>query len=66
MSEHYWLTPEDLADELGVPLATVYAWRYKGTAPPGYRFGKHIRFKRTDVETWMASRADLGSSGGPK
>ena len=28
-----WLTPEEVAERFKVPLATVYAWRYKRTGP---------------------------------
>ena len=31
------LTVEELADYLGVPVATVYAWRYRRQGPPGFR-----------------------------
>ncbi len=31
VAQHF-LSPEDLADYLGVPVATVYGWRYKGLA----------------------------------
>lgn len=30
-----WYSPEELADMLGVPVATVYQWRHKGTGPAG-------------------------------
>jgi excisionase family DNA binding protein len=53
-----WIGIEELADELGVPIRTVYAWRVKGTGPLGATFGKHVRFRRSDVEAWIAKRFD--------
>lgn len=53
-----FLTVEDLARLLRVPKATVYRWRWSGDAPPGYTIGRHVRFRRTDVEAWLAQRAD--------
>lgn len=53
-----WVTLEELADELRVPLKTVRKWRLDGTAPPGARFGKHIRMRRADVDAWIADRMD--------
>jgi excisionase family DNA binding protein len=47
------LTVEELADYLGVPFATIYAWRYRGEGPPGFRVGRHIRYRPTDVEAWI-------------
>jgi excisionase family DNA binding protein len=56
MSE--WIGVEALALELGVPVRTVYAWRTAGTGPRGHKIGKHVRFRREDVEQWLTSRAD--------
>ncbi|MBW1604732.1 helix-turn-helix domain-containing protein [Streptomyces sp. JJ66] len=48
-----YLTPEDLASLLAVPVETVYAWRRKRTGPPGFRVGKHLRYDPTAVHTWI-------------
>lgn len=53
-----WLSLEQIADELGVPVRTLYAWRIKGTGPKGYRLGKHVRVRRSDFDAWIATRAD--------
>lgn len=50
------LTVEDLADYLNVPVATVYAWRYRRQGPPGFRVGRHLRFRQGDVEQWIAEQ----------
>ncbi len=50
------LTVEDLAEYLGVPVATLYAWRYRRQGPPGFRVGRHVRFRRSDVEAWIEDR----------
>ena len=47
------LSPQNLADYLGVPLNTVYRWRYRGGGPAAFRVGKHIRYRRIDVEEWI-------------
>lgn len=56
--ENDWLTPEELAAELKVPVSTIYAWRYKGTGPKGSRIGRHVRFRRVDVDEWAERNAD--------
>ena len=53
-----WTGIEEFAAELGVPVRTIYGWRSKGIGPRGYRLGKHIRFRREDIEAWLESHAD--------
>lgn len=43
---------EDVANYLGVPKQTVYAWRTSGYGPQGFRVGKHLRWRATTVITW--------------
>jgi excisionase family DNA binding protein len=50
------LTVEDLADYLGVPVATIYAWRYRRQGPPGFRVGRHLRFRWSDIRQWISDR----------
>jgi excisionase family DNA binding protein len=47
------LTVQDLADYLGVPVATIYAWRYRHQGPPGFRVGRHLRYRRSDLHEWI-------------
>ena len=49
---------QELADYLGVPVATLYQWRTKRYGPVGLRIGKHIRYRRVDVERWLASLSE--------
>lgn len=50
------LTVQELADYLGVPVATIYAWRYRHEGPPGFRVGRHVRFRWRDVQQWIAQQ----------
>lgn len=50
------LTVEDLATFLDVPIKTLYAWRYRGEGPVGFRVGRHVRYRWTDVEQWIRDR----------
>jgi excisionase family DNA binding protein len=52
------LTVEDLADYLGVPVATIYAWRYRRQGPPGFRVGRHLRVRWADVQRWIHQRLE--------
>lgn len=52
------LTVGELADWLGVPVRTVYEWRYRGEGPRGYKVGRHVRYRRQLVEQWLEEHAD--------
>ncbi len=47
------LTAQDLALHLEVPVATVYAWRHRRQGPPGFKVGRHLRYRARDVEQWI-------------
>lgn len=46
------LTPEELADRLGIPKETVYRWNSRGGGPRRMKIGRHVRYKLTDVIAW--------------
>jgi excisionase family DNA binding protein len=48
----------ELAEYLGLPVATIYDWRAHGRGPVGYRFGKHVKFAVSDVATWVEAQRD--------
>ncbi len=52
------LSAQDLARYHDVPVATVYAWRYRGVGPPGLRVGKHLRYRRIDVNEWIGGQLE--------
>ncbi len=56
------LTVRELADYLGVPVTTLYQWRYRREGPPGFRAGRHLRYRWGEVEAWIEDR--LATSGG--
>lgn len=51
-------TPDDVARFLGVPVRTVYQWRYLGTGPKGARVGKHVRYLPEDVLAWFRQQQE--------
>ena len=53
-----WFTVNELAEWLQMSPHTVYQWRYRGTWPVGHRIGRHLRFRREDVEAWLGQRRD--------
>ena len=53
------LTTAEVLEILGVSRDTFDKWRAARKAPPAYRLpnGK-LRFRRTDVETWLQELPD--------
>ncbi len=52
------MSPQELAEFFVLPVGTIYRWRQHGEGPRGYRVGRHVRYKRTEVETWLETQAD--------
>ncbi len=57
------LSAQDLAEFLDVRVATIYAWRYRRQGPPGLRVGKHLRYRRADVDEWIDHRIEDSKRG---
>jgi excisionase family DNA binding protein len=47
------LTPEELAAYLKIPVRTIYDWRTRQYGPPARKIGKHLRYRKADVEMWV-------------
>ena len=54
--ENRLLSVTELADYLAVPVATLYAWRYRGEGPPAMRVGRYLRYRWSDVQRWLELR----------
>jgi excisionase family DNA binding protein len=52
------LTPQELAALLRLPLGTIRKQRAEGTGPPGFRIGKHVRWRRGDVMKWLEQQRE--------
>jgi excisionase family DNA binding protein len=57
------LSPRQLASYLNVSVATVYDWRHRRCGPPGFRIGKHVRYRRSDVDRWIEEQIETTSQG---
>jgi len=54
-----YLTVKQLAEVLQVPAGTIYRWRHEGDGPRAVRLsGRHVRFRRADVEAFVDGRAE--------
>jgi predicted site-specific integrase-resolvase len=48
----------DTAHFLGVPIKTLYQWKWLGQGPPVRKVGRHLRYDPDEVRRWFAA---LGS-----
>ncbi len=54
--QHEWLGVKQLAEEFEVPVRTIYAWNHKSSGPRRILVGRHVRYRRADVEAWLQSQ----------
>lgn len=49
------LTIEQAAEYLAIPKATLYTWRTRraGFGPRAVKLGKHLRYRRSDLDAWV-------------
>jgi excisionase family DNA binding protein len=52
------MTMDEVAEYLRVPKDTVYHWRKHGQGPRGFRTGRYVRFRRSDVDAWLETQRD--------
>lgn len=52
------MPPKIAAKYLGVSVRCLEDWRYKGYGPAFIHLGRHVRYRRSDVDDWL-NRKDL-------
>lgn len=52
------LTMTEVAEMLGVPIATLRWWRNQGTAPRAIKLNGHVRFREGDVHAWLDAQLE--------
>ena len=55
-AEDRWLSRQELADRYGVPVKTPAEWATKGTGPRYAKFGRHVRYRLSDVIDWESKQ----------
>jgi predicted DNA-binding transcriptional regulator AlpA len=51
-----WISPRQLATEIGVAPVTLQTWRSQGRGPAFTRVGRQIRYARPAIAEWLTSR----------
>lgn len=53
------LTPQQIADMLGVKLSTIYQWTHTGFIPH-VKLGRLVRFREKTVMEWVEKKQTAG------
>jgi excisionase family DNA binding protein len=53
-----YLTTEELAALLKVPVRTVHRWRYRGESPPAVKIRGTLRFPLSGVQAWINANTE--------
>ena len=51
--QNEWLNPNDMKIEYKFSISTLAKWRMKNINLPYSKIGKYIKYKRSDVETFL-------------
>lgn len=52
MTEEVWLTRQERAKREKLPPATLAQWGSQGKGPKYAKFGRHVRYRLSDVIAW--------------
>jgi excisionase family DNA binding protein len=47
---------DEVSTYLGIPVKTLYQWKWRGEGPPVRKVGRHLRYDPATVKSW-ATRA---------
>lgn len=50
-------TVEEVSAYLGVPVKTLYQWKWRGEGPPVRKIGRHLRYDPAAVQAWATGAA---------
>ncbi|TQM65344.1 helix-turn-helix domain-containing protein [Klugiella xanthotipulae] len=51
-----FFTQAEVAELLRVPVRTVEDWRQTRVGPPYVKLGRHVRYDRDELFTWIKGR----------
>lgn len=58
------LSTANVAGLLGISEGTLRYWRYMDEGPKSFRLGRHVKYRRSDVDEWLAAQELVTSRGG--
>ena len=51
-------TVEELAEAFHTTVHAIYAMRHRGQGPKAIKVGRKLLFRESDIERWLAERAE--------
>jgi excisionase family DNA binding protein len=48
---------DEVSAYLGVPVKTLYQWKWRGEGPPVRKVGRHLRYDPAAVKRWATQAA---------
>lgn len=60
--EDFWLTRSEVGERLKVPVKTLAQWATQGTGPRYARFGRHCRYRLSDLIAWEGRQQTGGAA----
>jgi len=54
-AERLW-SVDEVSCFLGIPVATLRAWRCQGRGPVSVKLGRHVRYDPDNVRAWVAGQ----------
>ena len=55
------ITPEELAEAIGIPMKRLYTWRLKGVGPTYVKVGHNLRYRSSDIEDWLDANTSVST-----
>jgi excisionase family DNA binding protein len=59
MTDHLYMTTEEVADLCRTSSETVRYWRQVGKGPTSFKVGRRVLYARRDVEAFLAEARGL-------
>lgn len=56
-TDELW-TPAQVAEYLQIPIRTLHQWRYMNVGPRAAKVGRHLRYRKSDLDAYLARQAD--------
>lgn len=56
ITDRLW-TVADASHYLGVPVKTLYQWKWRGEGPPVRKIGRHLRYDPAALKAWVDKAA---------
>jgi len=57
MRDETFMTTDEVAERVNVPVSTLRYWRFMGQGPKSFTLGQRaVRYRASDVDAWLESQ----------